>query len=107
MSELREELERALGPEVELFDGHKVLEVRLRGVSKRGAVELALATAPPATLVLCAGDDRTDEDMFAALPPNAISIRVGNGPSAAGLRVESPQRIRSILECLLAPRAPH
>ncbi len=100
MSELRVELEGALGPEGELFEGHKVLEVRLRGISKRGAVELALASAPADTLVLCAGDDRTDEDMFAALPPHSISIHVGKGSSGAALRVAAPEQIRRVLECL-------
>jgi trehalose 6-phosphate synthase/phosphatase len=95
---LRRELEAALGPQAQLLEGHKILEVRLRGVNKRSAVQMALTEAPPDTLALAAGDDRTDEDMFEALPPGAISIRVGQGPSLANLRVEGTQQVRNLLE---------
>ena len=38
--------------------------------------------------MLAIGDDRTDEDLFAALPPDAITIRVGPGPTRARFRLE-------------------
>jgi trehalose 6-phosphate synthase/phosphatase len=102
LTALRSELASALGPQAQILEGHKVLEVRLRGVSKRSAVQVALANAPSDTLVLAAGDDKTDEDTFAALPPGAISIRVGKGSSLANLRVESPEQIRTLLERVAA-----
>ena len=101
LSSLRAELARELGPEIELLDGHKVLEVRLRGVSKRSAVELALSCAAANSVIMAAGDDRTDEDAFAALPADAITFRVGKGPSAAKLRLDSPEEVRAILARLL------
>jgi trehalose 6-phosphate synthase/phosphatase len=97
LSALRTELTEALGPEVELLEGHKVLEVRLRAVNKSAAVKLALAHAPADTIALAIGDDRTDEDMFAALPETAISIRLGKGPSVAKLRFESPAQVHDFL----------
>ena len=96
---LRQELERAC-PEVQLLDGHKVLELRQSGVSKNVAVNIALEHAPKDSVVLAAGDDRTDEDMFAALPPGALSIRVGGGTSAARLRVESSRALLGLLSRL-------
>jgi trehalose 6-phosphate synthase/phosphatase len=104
LASLRSELERELGPEVELLDGHKVLEVRLQGVSKRSAVELALMCAPTNSVVMAAGDDRTDEDAFEALPADAITFRVGKGPSTAKLRLDSPEDVRAILARLLPSR---
>ena len=95
---LRTELRQALGPDIQLLEGNKVLEVRLSAVTKRAAVRIALANAPSNTLALAAGDDRTDEDMFAALPSTAIAIRVGKGASMASLRLESPDQMRSFLE---------
>ncbi|HET8936386.1 MAG TPA: bifunctional alpha,alpha-trehalose-phosphate synthase (UDP-forming)/trehalose-phosphatase [Polyangiales bacterium] len=97
---LRQELERAC-PEVQLLDGHKVLELRQSGVSKNVAVNIALEHAPADSVILAAGDDRTDEDMFAALPEGALSIRVGTGTSAARLRVESSRALLGLLSRLL------
>jgi trehalose 6-phosphate synthase/phosphatase len=94
---LRGELRTALGPDVELLEGHKVLEVRLRAVNKRAAVQIALSNAPSGTLAVAIGDDRTDEDMFAALPEGAISIRVGKGQSIAALRMESSAQVLEFL----------
>jgi trehalose 6-phosphate synthase/phosphatase len=99
--ELRHELQQTLGPDVELLDGHKVLELRLRGVAKNVAVKIALDDAPADSVILAAGDDRTDEDMFGALPPEAFSIRVGSGATAAKLRVESPRTLLGLLARLV------
>ena len=44
------------------------------------------------TLSICAssaiGDDRTDEDLFGALPTEAITIKVGPGDTKARFRVD-------------------
>jgi trehalose 6-phosphate synthase/phosphatase len=101
LSELRLELRKELGRDMQLLDGHKVLEARLPDVSKKVVVERALAEAPPETLVLAAGDDRTDEDMFAALPATALSIHVGASASAAKLRVEAPRTLLGLLARLV------
>jgi trehalose 6-phosphate synthase/phosphatase len=98
---LRQELQHALGPEVQLLDGHKVLEVRSCDVGKMTAVELALGESPPDSVILAAGDDQTDEDMFRALPPHALSIYIGKGRSAAKLRVESQRTLLSLLARLI------
>ena len=97
---LRSELQESLGPEVQLLEGHKVLEVRLRDVGKMLAVRLALDGAPPESVVLAAGDDRTDEDMFGALPRGAVSIHVGSGATAARLRVDGPTTLLALLSRL-------
>jgi trehalose 6-phosphate synthase/phosphatase len=101
LGSLRQELQQALGPDVQLLDGHKVLELRQSGVSKNVAVNIALEHAPQDSVILAAGDDRTDEDMFNALPKGALSIRVGTGASAASLRVESPRALLSLLSRLV------
>ena len=98
---LRAELNNSLGPNAELLEGNKVLEVRLRGVHKGTVVARVLAHAPPQTLLFAAGDDRTDEDMFAALPDRAVSIRVGPGATRARLRVQNPFELRRMLSALL------
>src|SRR5690606_34113742 len=90
---LQPELISSLPQEAHLLEGHKVLEVRMRGVDKSAAVHTALSHSPEDTSVLAAGDDRTDEDLFLALPPGAVAVKVGPGPTAAQLRVETPAEL--------------
>jgi trehalose 6-phosphate synthase/phosphatase len=98
---LRSELPPLLGPNAELLEGHKVLEVRVRGVNKGTIIRQVLEGTPPDTLLLAAGDDRTDEDLFEALPEGAISVHVGTGRTRATLRLPGPFDLRRMLHALL------
>jgi trehalose 6-phosphate synthase/phosphatase len=101
--ELREDLARQLRDDpVEILEGSKVIEVRLRGVSK-GLVVAALAAT--AKRVVAMGDDRTDEDMFAALPADGIAIHVGPLPTRAHMRLKDWRAARSLLQSLAEQRA--
>ena len=55
---------------------------------------------PPPTIVAI-GDDRTDEDLFNALPPEAITIRVGPGATRARFRLDGVATVRQLLRSLL------
>ncbi len=98
---LRAELGAALGPGVELLDGHKVLEVRAVGIDKARVVELIADGPGSRPLLFAAGDDRTDEDMFGALGPEDLSVRVGAGNTRARFRVATPFELRALLARLL------
>jgi trehalose 6-phosphate synthase/phosphatase len=50
--------------------------------------------------ILAIGDDRTDEDLFAALPAHALTVRVGQGATRARYRVDGPQAVRELLRGL-------
>ncbi|KAI6021119.1 glycosyltransferase family 20 protein [Pisolithus marmoratus] len=52
---------------IEVLVGKKNLEVRPIAVNKGEIVKSLLYTNPDAEFVFCAGDDKTDEDMFRAL----------------------------------------
>ena len=52
---------------------------------------------PAGALIVALGDDRTDEDLFAALPPSAIAIHVGPGPSLAAFRLTNVADARRVL----------
>jgi trehalose 6-phosphate synthase/phosphatase len=101
--ELREQL-RVLVPvdEVEVVEGIKVLLVRLRGVNKGLVATRVLAERPAGGFVAAAGDGVTDDDLFRAVPPDALAIRVGDWPSAsAAYRVASHAELRALLAELL------
>ena len=87
---------------LEILPGDMVLEVRPRGVNKGLAVAEVRARAAAETLLLAMGDDRTDEDLFAALPADAIAIHVGAAPSRAALRIADVRVARALLGELLA-----
>ncbi len=94
---LRAELTTTFGPRVDLLDGQKVLEVRSPGVNKSRVVESIVKAHEKRPLLLGIGDDRTDEDLFTALGPEDISIRVGPGSSAARFRIATPSDVREFL----------
>jgi len=51
---------------------------------------------------LAIGDDRTDEDLFAAMGPEAWTIHVGAGPSQARFQIPSPADVHQVLAELAA-----
>jgi trehalose 6-phosphate synthase/phosphatase len=91
---------------VEILAGQKVIEVRPHGVNKGALVAPLLETVPADALVVALGDDRTDEDLFGALPPEAIAIHVGPGPSRAAVRLASVWDVRRLLSDLLTDPPP-
>lgn len=93
---------RSLG--VQVLEGNKVLEVRNAGISKGAAAKEWLG-AMRAEFVLAIGDDRTDEDLFRALPATAWSVRVGPGQTAARYYLNSHMAVRRLLWALV-PQPP-
>jgi len=83
--------------ELRAVRGQKSVEVRLTWASK-GAVVSRMEEVWPADFRLAVGDDRTDEDLFERLPPEAWTIHVGDGPSLARFRVKDPPAVRELLE---------
>ena len=91
--------ELLIGTPLEVLPGGKVVEVRLRGLNKGIIVQGLLG---PGDVALAIGDDRTDEDMFAALPEDAITVRVGRSSSMAKYYLPDPTAVRALLRGLLA-----
>jgi len=76
-------------------EGSKALEVHPSDISKGRAAQEWLIHDHD--FVLAIGDDVTDEDMFAAMPPTAYSIKVGRGTTAARFRVKSVDEAVNLL----------
>ncbi len=101
-NELRLHLSQLLSNQpVEILAGHKVLEIRPYGINKGRIVPPLTPERLASTTVLAIGDDRTDEDLFAAVPPEAITIRVGPGPTRARFRLDSVAAVRALLRSLV------
>jgi trehalose 6-phosphate synthase/phosphatase len=97
---LRDELRSRALDELELFDGSKVFEIRLRGVNKGLVASTLIERLTPDSVILAIGDDRTDEDLFAALPDTAVTVKVGEGGSHAKYVVDGVTEVRALLSTL-------
>ncbi|NAZ88055.1 trehalose-phosphatase [Kineococcus sp. T90] len=90
-------------PGVHALRGKEVVELGAVQLGKGGGLrrlrEALSAAGAPVEAVLFAGDDVTDEDAFAALSPAAgdVTVKVGEGETAAALRVGSPQDVAELL----------
>jgi trehalose 6-phosphate phosphatase len=80
--------------------GKAVLELAVTDADK-GSALVQLATELDAAGVLYLGDDVTDEDAFRALP-DAVTVKVGEGGTAARHRVADLAGVQGVLERLLA-----
>jgi trehalose 6-phosphate synthase/phosphatase len=104
--ELWRRLEHALADRpAELLHGEKVIEIRPTGVNKGLVVKRLLERLEaPLPTIAAMGDDRTDEDLFAALPSDALTIGVGFLTMGARYRVATPGAARSLLAGILGER---
>ena len=95
---LRARLKQALGDHpAEMLAGHKVIEVRMRDVSKAIVASHLRADGGGAAAILAIGDDWTDEDLFRALPRSSITLSVGRRHSCADYQVPDHVAVRELL----------
>ncbi|MDB5301732.1 MAG: otsA [Phycisphaerales bacterium] len=95
---------------LEVRHGKKIVEVTSADVNKGAAVRRIIEGAGYG-LVVCAGDDQTDESMFRLEVPGLVTIKVGEGNTQARYRVPTPSAFRRLLheaitsaETIEAPR---
>jgi trehalose 6-phosphate synthase/phosphatase len=101
-NELRLHLNQLLSNEpVEILAGNRVIEIRPYGIHKGRIVPPLPPERLARTAILAIGDDRTDEDLFVALPPEAVSVRVGPGATHARYRLEGVGAVRVLLQGLV------
>jgi trehalose 6-phosphate synthase/phosphatase len=106
-NELRLHLTQLLSNQpVEILAGHKVVEIRPYGIHKGRIVPPLSPEKLASTTVLAVGDDRTDEDLFSALPSEAITVRVGPGATRARFRLDGVPSVRALLHSLVQAEVP-
>jgi trehalose 6-phosphate synthase/phosphatase len=99
------------GAPAEILQGHRVVEVRARGVDKGVYVQSVFPEGKEAwRFVMGLGDDRTDHDLLDALPPGSVAGHVGGlvpSPRAGDeprehVHVVGPGEVRALLRDLVA-----
>jgi len=89
------------GLSLNILNGNKVIEARIRGIDK-GAAIMRILEKEDYDFILCIGDDQTDEDMFRklALRPEAYTIKVGNEASFAKYNLYNPSMVQALLQTI-------
>jgi trehalose 6-phosphate synthase/phosphatase len=88
---------RLAGTGLQVQNGSKTIEVKWADVHKGKVAAQLLERAPQSDFILAIGDDRTDEDIFAIMPPAQWSIKVGTGFSAARFSLATPAEVLQLL----------
>ncbi|KAF7806106.1 putative alpha,alpha-trehalose-phosphate synthase [UDP-forming] 9 [Senna tora] len=120
--ELLDQLESVLANEPAIArKGQYIVEVKPRGINKGQVIKKVLSTLTmnenPPDFVLCIGDDRSDEDMFAALSDKAymaglslegevFACTVGQKPSKAMYYVDDIKDVKMLLQGLVLLQVP-
>lgn len=81
---------------VDAMRGKEVVELSVLHVTKGDALA-TLREETAATALLYAGDDVTDERAFTTLRPDDVTVRVGDGATAARFRVADPDAFAAAL----------
>ena len=96
-NQLAHELSTMMANEpVKIRQGRKIVEATSAHISKGAAVRRAIEKMVP-DLIVCAGDDQTDESMFEVELTNMITLKVGREPSQAKYRLRDPSAFREFL----------
>jgi trehalose 6-phosphate synthase/phosphatase len=85
---------------VRAVKGQKTVEVKLVWANKGEFYTRLGQTLSVPDFILAAGDDVTDEDLFAQLPPDAWTIHIGPGHSRARYRLAGPAEMSKLLDKL-------
>ena len=85
--------------DLDILEGNKVVEIKDAETNK-GRVADRWLGKKRWDFILALGDDRTDEDMFSAMPEKAYTIKVGADHSQARFRIKSVAEVRSLLKRL-------
>lgn len=84
---------------LQILQGNKVVEIKSPDCNKGSEVSRLLSNAHY-DFVMAMGDDTTDDDMFQALPPNAIAIKIGSVSEIAGYNLPSQTDVLPFLQSI-------
>ncbi len=102
LHELRDDLAEIIRhkTDFEILEGNKVLEVK-NGRFDKGQAATSLIKTENFDFFLAAGDDKTDEYLFRAMPESAITIKIGLSPSLAKYNISNSIGLLTLLKSFL------
>ena len=85
--------------DIQIMQANKAVEIRVAGINK-GTTAREIIAEHEYDFILAIGDDRTDEDMFAVLPEQGHSIKVGSSRSHAKYNCADVAEVHRLLAAL-------
>ena len=85
---------------LQVLPGNKIIEIKNMEINKGKAAQTRLENTDY-DFILAMGDDHTDEDIFKALPQNALTIKIGSSVSAARYYLWDFREVRMLLHDLI------
>ncbi len=85
---------------LQIMKGNKIVEIK-SGECTKGTEALRLIEQSKYDFVMAIGDDTTDEEMFIALPTDAVSIKVGQTSNAAQYNIPKQNQVIDFLNKLM------
>jgi trehalose 6-phosphate synthase/phosphatase len=103
ISKLKDDLQEVINNEwkLEILDGNKVLEIKSKLYNK-GSSAFELLADHSYGFILAIGDDKTDEDLFRAMPEDAFTIKVGNSFTLARYNLKKQEQLYQLFQELLS-----
>jgi len=100
--ELKEELRTLVAHENKLhvIEGNMVVEIKRSGYDK-GVAALKFVTDQKFDFIVAIGDDRTDEDIYRSLPPEAVTIKIGITSSNAKYNFANQREVSRFIDRLI------
>jgi trehalose 6-phosphate synthase/phosphatase len=100
-NELNSTLDELLADtQLRAIQGRKNVEVKLMWATKADVLTQMTQDVPGFDFMLAAGDDTTDEDLFAKMPPDSWTVHVGGEHSLARFRMRGYREMRDLLATL-------
>ena len=90
---------------LDVLHGSKMIEIRPQGVNKGRAVKIVMQQLGRFDFVFAAGNDRTDEDLFATVAPGGYAVKIGRAVSLAPFRLAGPNQLLAVLRLIAHARA--
>lgn len=102
LHELRDDLAEIIRhkTDFEILEGNKVLEVK-SGKYDKGKAASGIIGDTKFDFILAAGDDKTDEFLFKAMPKSATTIKIGITPSVARYNILDHSQLLNFLRILI------
>lgn len=69
----------------------------MKPIANKGTALKSIQEEKHARAAMFVGDDRTDEEAFAAMSGPDIAVKVGNGPTRAALRAIDVEQVADLL----------
>jgi trehalose 6-phosphate synthase/phosphatase len=100
--ELKEEIRALVSHEnrLHVLEGNMVIELKKTGYDK-GTAAAKIIAGQHFDFIIAFGDDRTDEDVFRALPADAVSIKIGLTTSIAKFNLATQMDVARIIGDLI------